>query len=50
MLQKVDKERLDKVLQVIDSAKIRFPLAEIVKRMNVDKGMVSAYLNAKKPI
>jgi hypothetical protein len=50
MLQKIDKDRLDKVLQVLKDHKIRFPVAEVVKRLGADKGMVSAYLNGKKPI
>jgi transcriptional regulator with XRE-family HTH domain len=50
MLQEIDKARLDKVLEVIKRNKIRFPLAEIVKELGSDKGMVSAYLNGKKPI
>jgi len=50
MLQNVEKDRLDKVLAVIKKAKIRFPVAELGDRLKADKGMVSAYLNGKKPI
>ena len=49
-LDKVSKSRIDKVLQQIEGLNMRFPLAEIVKGTGADKGMVSAYLNAKKPI
>ncbi len=50
MLQKADKDRLDKVLSIIEKAGIRFPVAELGDKMKVDKGMVSSYLAGKKPI
>lgn len=50
MLQIIDKERLDKVLSVIERHKIRFPVAEISKELVVDKGNVSAYLKGNKPM
>lgn len=40
MLQKIDKERLDKVLKLIEINKIRFPVAEISKRTGEDKGNI----------
>lgn len=50
MLQKADKDRLDKVLEVINSKLIRRPNATITKDLNEDSGNVSNYLNGKKPI
>ena len=50
MLQKVDKDRLDKVLEVIETAKIKFPNATITKELGAHGGTVSAYLNGKKPM
>ena len=50
MLQKVDKDRLDKVLSIIKQAQIRFPIAEIEKKMGVNKGNASAYLKGSKPM
>lgn len=50
MLQKLDKDRLDKVLQVIETCKIRFPNKEISQRLGVDSGNVSAYIKGRKPM
>lgn len=50
MLQKVDKDRLDKVLATIESAKIKFPNVTLTRELGVDGGTVSAYLNGKKPM
>ncbi len=50
MLQKADKDRLDKVLQTVESYKIRFPVAEISRKLNRGKGEVSSYLNGNKPM
>jgi len=50
MLQKVDKDRLDKVLAVIEAAKIKFPNATITRELDVHAGTVSAYLNGVKPM
>ena len=48
MLQKVDKDRLDKVLKVIQDKGMKFPVATIEKDLNINKGNVSAYLKGKK--
>jgi hypothetical protein len=50
MLQKIAKDRLDKVLEVIENSGMRFPVTEIADRLKNDKGMVSAYIKGKKPI
>lgn len=50
MLQKVDKDRLDKVLEVLKKAGVRHPNATITRELGFDNGMVSNYLNGKKPI
>lgn len=50
MLQKVDKDRLDEVLNVIQDRKIKFPLATIVKTLGADQALVSKILNGKKPM
>lgn len=47
MLQKVDKDRLDAVLRVIETKNWKFPMTEIHKVMGTDKGMISKYLNGK---
>src|SRR4051812_16974193 len=49
-LNSVAKDRLDKVLETMKKKNIRFPQAEINRKMKTDKGVISAYLNAKKPI
>lgn len=46
----MDSDRRDKVLKILETLKVRFPVADIVKKLEVDKGVVSAYLNGKKPI
>lgn len=50
MLQKIDKDRLDKVLQVLNDAGIRKVNSTLVRELGMDSGMVSNYLNGKKPI
>lgn len=50
MLQKVDQDRLDKVLRCIELWGMRFPVAKISKDMGKSKGEVSAYLSGKKPM
>lgn len=50
MLQKLDKDRLDKVLSLIESRKIKFPNATLSKELKTDSGAVSAYLRGKKPM
>lgn len=50
MLQKVDKDRLVKVLSVIENAKIKFPNATISKDLERSSSTVSDYLNGKKPM
>jgi hypothetical protein len=48
MLQKLDKDRLDKVLKIIERHEMRFPVATLSKEMKVNKGNVSAYLKGNK--
>jgi len=50
MLQIADKDRLDKVLAVIEKNKIRFPVADIHKKMGGSKGTISDYIKGNKPI
>lgn len=50
MLQKADKDRLDKVLQLIEKVGLRFPVADISKAQGRNKGEVSTYLSGKKPM
>lgn len=50
MLQKIDKDRLDKVLATIETAKIKFPNAAIAEKTGFSKSDVSVYLNGKKPM
>jgi hypothetical protein len=50
LLQKTDKDRLQAVLKRIDDYAIRFPIAELSTKLNVDKGNISAMLKGKKPI
>lgn len=50
MLQKVDKDRLDKVLAIIESSEIKFPTATISKETGFSKSDISVYLNGKKPM
>ena len=50
MLQIADKDRLGAVLAVIEKRKIRFPVAEIHKKLGGSKGTISEYLAGKKPI
>ena len=50
MLQKVDKARLDRVSEVLETLNLRFPNSEISNKLGMDKGVVSSYLNGKKPI
>ncbi len=50
MLQKTDEDRRSAVLTVLQERKIRFPVTEIHKATGLDKGMISNYLNGKKPI
>ena len=47
MLQKIDKDRLDKVLATIETAKIKFPNATIAEKTGFSKSDVSVYLNGK---
>lgn len=47
MLQKIDKDRLDKVLNIIQTWDTKFPQAKIVRELGFSKGQVSSYLNAK---
>lgn len=50
MLQKTDKERLDKVLAILEKHSVRFPIAEIVRRTGFNKGHVSSIINEKIPM
>ena len=50
MLQKIDKDRLDTVLQLLNDAGIRKVNSTLVRELGMDSGMVSNYLNGKKPI
>lgn len=50
MLQKVDKARHDKVSKVLETLNLRFPNSEISNKLGMDKGVVSSYLNGKKPM
>jgi len=50
MLHKVAKDRLDKVLEILEKSNIRFHNAEIVRRTGINKSIVSDYLNGVKPI
>ena len=50
ILKDVDKQRLAEVLQVIESLHMKFPNAEIHKKLNEDPGNISSYLNGKKPM
>lgn len=50
IINKVDKDRLDLVLKLIDDYKIKFPVATISKKLGRGKGEVSEYLNGKKPM
>ena len=50
MLQKTDEDRRSAVLKILEERKIRFPVADIHKATGIDKGMISNYLNGKKPI
>lgn len=50
MLQKIDKDRLDKVLAIIKSTGMRKPNATLMRGIPENKGNVSAYLNGKKPM
>ena len=50
MLQKVDQDRLSKILDVIKQLKMRFPVAELTRELKMNKGNVSAYLKGLKPI
>lgn len=49
-LTNADKSRLTNVFQYLNLLGIRFPVAEISRRMKVDSGNVSNYLNGIKPI
>ena len=50
MLQKIAKDRRDKVLSVIETSKMRFPVGDIHKVMGGSKGTISDYINGVKPI
>lgn len=50
MLQIKDKHRLDELLRLIETSKIRFPIAYLAQKTNTDKGNISNYLKGKKPI
>lgn len=50
MLQKIDQDRLEAILRVIDECQIKFPVAEISKRTDYKKGTISLYLSGKKAI
>ena len=50
MLQKADKDRLDKVLELIKNSGIRFPIAELSRLTGKGQGEVSVYLSGKKPM
>jgi hypothetical protein len=48
MLQKTSNQKLDNVLQTIQRLGIRFPIAELSRKMKRSSGEVSAYLSNKK--
>jgi hypothetical protein len=50
MLQRVDQDRLDKVLSIIKSTGMRKVNATLMRGIPENKGNVSAYLNGKKPM
>ncbi len=50
MLQKVDRDRLDKVLEVIKTLKIKYPNATLERDLKANSGNISAYLKGTKPI
>lgn len=50
MLQKGEDIRLARLLEVVNSLNLRFPIAVIARETKVDKGNVSAILKGKKPI
>lgn len=50
MVEGIDKDRLDKVLQILKDAEIRFIVAETVKRTGYKKGHVSNILGGKIPM
>lgn len=50
MVEGIDKDRLNKVLQLLEEANIRFPVAETVKRTGYKKGHVSNILSGKIPM
>lgn len=46
----VNDKRLEKIKSILNKRGVRFPLATIVKDLQVDGSLVSSYLNGKKPI
>ena len=50
MLQKVAKDRLDKVLSIIEISDFRFANKEIAESLGVGKSTVSDYLSGTKPM
>jgi hypothetical protein len=50
MLQKIDKDRLGKVLAIIQNSEMKFPTVTIAKETGYGKSDVSVYLNGKKPM
>jgi hypothetical protein len=50
MLHSIDKDRLDEVLSILDNAKIRFPVADIVAKTGFTKGHVSNILKGNIPM
>lgn len=50
ILKEADKIRLAKVLEVLEPLNLKFPNAEINKRIGVDEGNISKYLKGKIPI
>ena len=48
MLQKVDQDRLDKVLRIIQERPIKFPNATLERDLKANSGNISAYLKGTK--
>lgn len=50
MLQKIDKDRLDKVLEIIQTKPIKYPNATLERDLKANSGNISAYLKGTKPM
>ncbi|HEY4289454.1 MAG TPA: hypothetical protein VGN00_20270 [Puia sp.] len=50
MLKQYDLDRLKKLKADIDTLNLRFPVTTIAKRLSINKGNVSSYLNEKLPL